>query len=336
MRLPKILSWLGRRGRAGDGSMSAGLDSFGPLGLPNMGRAPEFRGLTWLQGPDGSPAVPVTMAGLRGKPVLVHFWTYSCINCERAVPHVQAWHRKYAASGLRVIGIHAPEYAFEKDAANVLAAAKRMGLTYAIAQDNGFATWGAYGNRYWPAAYFIDADGNVRFQHFGEGAYAECETVIRSLLGLGDEDGAPARLAAESPNTGMTPETYLGFERSDYLGSPESVRLNVTQRFTAPSSYAAGLYYLVGTWELREGCAVPMEPGAALIYRVKAASAHLVAEADSPARIRVIIEGAADTEVSVHDGRSYPLFAFPGAPRERLLKLEFLDAGTRAHTISFE
>src|SRR5690606_21870265 len=133
---------------------------FSPLGLPSQGNAPEFAGLTWLQGG------PLTLAGLRGKVVLVNFWTYACVNSTHALPAVRSWHEKYSAQGLVVIGIHAPEFVFEHDAANVQDAIARYGIEYAVAQDNDFATWKSYGNRYWPAHYFIDAEGKLRFHHF--------------------------------------------------------------------------------------------------------------------------------------------------------------------------
>jgi thiol-disulfide isomerase/thioredoxin len=140
-------------------------------------KAPEFKGINrWIN------SEPLTMAQLRGKVVLVEFWTYSCINCVNVLPHVKQWHQQYKDQGLVVVGVHTPEYGFEKIEGNVRAAVKRFGIEYAVAQDNGFETWEAYNNRYWPALYLIDRDGRVVYQHFGEGDYAETEARIRQLL----------------------------------------------------------------------------------------------------------------------------------------------------------
>lgn len=145
--------------------------------LPDFGEAPEIRGISeWLN------SDPLTLAALRGKVVLLEFWTFACSNCQHVLPHVEAWHERYAEAGLVVLGVHTPELAFERDPANVRAAVERAGLTYPIAIDPQFATWDAYGNRYWPAFYFIDRQGHVRHAHFGEGDYARSEAVIEQLL----------------------------------------------------------------------------------------------------------------------------------------------------------
>lgn len=155
-----------------------------PTATAKAPAAPEFRGIDhWLNGP------PLRLEDLRGKVVLVEFWTYSCINCVRVLPRVKQWHARYKDQGLVVIGIHTPEYGFEKSPENVRAAAQRFGITYPVAQDNGYETWNAYGNRYWPALYLIDQQGRIVYRHFGEGQYEQTESKIRSLL----ENGAPGR-----------------------------------------------------------------------------------------------------------------------------------------------
>ena len=149
-----------------------------PPGLHDYGAAPEFAGIEqWLN------SEPLTLAGLRGKVVLVDFWTYACINCQRTLPHINRWAETYRAAGLVVVGVHTPEFPFERSTANVQAAIKRLGVKHAVAQDNRYATWKAYGNQYWPATYLIDVRGNTQYKHFGEGQYTRTEAVIRHLLG---------------------------------------------------------------------------------------------------------------------------------------------------------
>ena len=186
--------------------------------VSNAPRAPEFRGLKdWQNTPDGKP---LSIAGLRGKVVIVDFWTYSCINCLRTLPHLKAWDEAYRRAGLTIVGVHAPEFAFERVSSNVRSAVNRLGVRYPVALDNDFATWRAYSNDYWPAKYLIDKTGRVRYTHFGEGAYGETESWIRRLLG---EKAKTRRTSVtdETPSDITTPESYLGYARLDrYGGSP--------------------------------------------------------------------------------------------------------------------
>jgi len=185
-------------------------------GLPDYGLAPDFTGISqWLNSP------PLTIRGLRGKVVLIDFWTYSCINCLRTLPHVEAWDRMYRRDGLVIVGVHTPEFAFEHVPSNVRSAVERLGVRYPVALDNEYGTWTAFGNQYWPAKYLIDRNGHVRYAHFGEGKYNVTEESIRSLLG--EKLGAPAssRLRDLTPAGQLTPESYLGSERlARYAGSP--------------------------------------------------------------------------------------------------------------------
>jgi thiol-disulfide isomerase/thioredoxin len=177
-------------------------------------RAPEFRGIEeWLNTPNGKAA---SISGLRGKVVIVDFWTYSCINCLRTLPHLKAWDSTYRKAGLVIVGIHSPEFAFERVPGNVRSAVRRLGLRYPVGLDNDFATWNAYDNDYWPAKYLVDRSGRVRYTHFGEGAYGETESWIRRLLG----EKAPTRrtaVADRTPGDITTPEIYLGYARLDHL-----------------------------------------------------------------------------------------------------------------------
>jgi cytochrome c biogenesis protein CcdA/thiol-disulfide isomerase/thioredoxin len=191
-------------------------------GLPDYGPAPDFVGnQRWFNTPGGRP---LTMSELRGRVVLVDFWTYSCINCLRTLPYLEAWDRRYRGDGLTIVGVHSPEFPFEKDAGNVEDAIERHGIRYPVAQDNDFATWTAYGNQYWPAEYFVDSRGHVRFAHFGEGSYEEKEKVIRELLAEAGHRarGGRARVRAIGPSTGITtPETYLGAARAERFVNPQ-------------------------------------------------------------------------------------------------------------------
>ncbi|MGZ6314081.1 MAG: cytochrome c biogenesis protein DipZ, partial [Candidatus Limnocylindrales bacterium] len=191
-------------------------------GLPDLGPAAEFTGIdSWLN------SKPLTIAGLRGKVVLVDFWTYSCVNCIRTLPYVESWYQKYASQGLVIVGVHTPEFAFEHDAGNVAAAIARFGITYPVAQDNEYATWNAYANEYWPADYLIDATGHIRNAHFGEGDYVQTEDEIRALLAAAGGSTTALPAAATSAPTppitqSQTLETYLGTSRARQFASPES------------------------------------------------------------------------------------------------------------------
>jgi cytochrome c biogenesis protein CcdA/thiol-disulfide isomerase/thioredoxin len=213
------------------------------LDLADFGTAPGFRGIS-----DWFNSKPLSLEQLRGKVVLVDFWTYSCINCLRTLPHLKAWWRDYEHAGLEIVGVHTPEFAFEHDPSNVRAAVKQLGVTWPVALDPDYATWNAYRNEYWPAEYLIDKEGHVRNEHFGEGDYDRTERLIRRLLG--EPGAARAELADMTPTEAMTPETYLGYEhRLDrYVGSrplPDTVA-----RYTAPARITQNGWALSGRWRL--------------------------------------------------------------------------------------
>jgi cytochrome c biogenesis protein CcdA/thiol-disulfide isomerase/thioredoxin len=232
--------------------------------LPKLGLAPDFTDITaWLNTPGDRP---LSLAGLRGKVVLVDFWTYSCINCQRSLPHVEAWYRDYRADGLVVVGVHTPEFPFEHVVGNVQAADGQLGVHYPVAIDGNYATWNAYGNEYWPAEYLIDQTGEVRHVQFGEGDYGATERAIRTLLGI---DGAalprPTEVANRTPTGAITPETYLGYERisgSNYTGTRIAVgRPNVYQLAGhVPANYVSfGGTFTVGPWAATAGTKATME-----------------------------------------------------------------------------
>jgi cytochrome c biogenesis protein CcdA/thiol-disulfide isomerase/thioredoxin len=242
-------------------------------GLPVLGRAPDFTGnQRWFNTPGGRA---LHLAKLRGRVVLVDFWTYTCINCIRTLPYVRAWDERYRRDGLTVVGVHTPEFTFERDAGNVERAIAQNKLRYPVAQDNDYATWDAYGNQYWPAKYLIDARGRVRYAHFGEGDYDKTESAIRALLAEAGHSrlGAAARAHVETASPGLaTPETYVGYKRAQNFDPP--VRPGRTS-YEAPSELAPVHFALDGTWDVKGESATAVS-GASIHARVTARRVFLV------------------------------------------------------------
>ena len=217
--------------------------------LVNCGPAPNFTGITaWLNTPGGKP---LSLGALHGKVVLVDFWTYSCINCQRTLPHVEAWYSRYAKDGFVVVGVHTPEFAFEHVVSNVRAQAASLGVHYPVAIDDNYATWNAYSNEYWPADYLIDANGVVRHVHFGEGDYAGTEQLIRTLLRAARPGASlppPTNVPDRTPTGVLSPETYVGYERLQYLDPGNQLVRNAPARYHFPASLPLGGLGLSGTW----------------------------------------------------------------------------------------
>jgi cytochrome c biogenesis protein CcdA/thiol-disulfide isomerase/thioredoxin len=296
--------------------------------LADFGPAPDLAGIVgWVNSP------PLSLAALRGRVVVVDFWTYSCINCLRTLPYLKAWDEAYRDDGLTILGVHAPEFAFEREADNVRSAVERLGIRYPVALDNGFDTWNAYANRYWPAKYFIDRRGHVRFAHFGEGAYAESERVIRRLLAEGG--GAPAEPAGVEREPlvhrgEITPESYLGWERMDrYAGSPLRPDEAAAYRFRAAPLPVHHLAY-DGRWRVESERAVA-GVGARLRLRFRARDVHLVLSGRGVVEVRV--DGRPLRSVQVAGDRLYTLARF-GEVREGLLELRFAP-GVAAYAFTF-
>jgi cytochrome c biogenesis protein CcdA/thiol-disulfide isomerase/thioredoxin len=273
--------------------------------LPVLGVAPEFVGTEqWFNTPGDKP---LTLRGLRGRVVLVDFWTYSCINCIRTLPYLKAWDAKYRKDGLTIVGVHTPEFPFEREASNVETAIEENGIRYPVVQDNEQATWNAYGNQYWPAEYFIDAQGRVRYVHFGEGEYGEKEKVIRELLAeAGDPvKGKETRVHAIAPSlTVSTPETYLGAARAERFTN--SMLSPGSHDFTAPKALPPNEFAYRGKWRITLESATA-GAGASLDLNFGARRVYLVL--GSPGRdrkVRVLLDGqpisAADAGTDVHDG----------------------------------
>jgi cytochrome c biogenesis protein CcdA/thiol-disulfide isomerase/thioredoxin len=296
--------------------------------LADFGPAPELEGIVgWIN------SEPRTLASLRGRVVVLDFWTYSCINCLRTLPYLKAWDAAYRDDGLTILGVHSPEFAFERKAGNVRSAVRDLGIRYPVALDNEFETWNAFANRYWPAKYFIDRRGHLRFAHFGEGAYDESERVIRLLLAEGG--AAPADTArireGETPSAGhVTPESYLGFERLDrYAGSPLRPGAAAAYRFPrAPLP----LHHLAfdGRWRI-EGERAVAGLGARLRLRFRARDIHLVLSGRGDVVVQV--DGRRVRTVRVAGDRLYTLVR-GSRVREGLLELR-LAPGVAAYAFTF-
>jgi cytochrome c biogenesis protein CcdA/thiol-disulfide isomerase/thioredoxin len=320
--------------------------------LPVEGGMPSLAGATgWLNSP------PLTTASLRGKVVLVDLWTYTCIKFLRALPYVRAWQAKYADHGLVVIGVHAPEFAFEKDVGNVERAVRELGIRYPVAIDNDYAIWRAFRNQYWPAHYFIDAQGRIRHHHFGEGDYARSEAVIRELLVEAGQTGLPAgevepaargAMAPGSDDRRQSPETYLGYERMAGFAGGRRVFDDVWT-YQAPRRLPPGQWALDGRWTLRPQFAASANAGARIVYRFRGRDLHLVlgpAIDGKPVRFRIRLDGHApgvdhgidvdaDGHGVVREHRLYQLVRQKGGSGEREFEIEFLDPGVQAYAFTF-
>ncbi len=254
--------------------------------LPQPYPAPEFIGVeAWLN------SNPLTMQSLRGKVVLIDFWTYSCINCVRTLPHLTKWDSAYRDKGLVIIGIHSPEFEFEKNKTNVEVALVAHKIEYPVALDNKLDTWTAFQNRYWPAHYLIDQSGKVVYTHFGEGNYAETENNIRHLLGLDAKEDNELEDVTSSRN--QSPETYLGYERATNFTSPEAVKPNEVQSFTAPKFIPVDHWALTGQWKVEGQRIVSEEAGASLRYNFTAGKVFLVlgTHDGKPIKAKIILNG---------------------------------------------
>ncbi len=287
--------------------------------------APDLVGITnWLN------TEPLTLEELKGKVVLIDFWTYTCINCIRTFPHVQGWYEEYADDGLVIIGVHSPEFEFEKDPANVQQAITQYGLTYPVAQDNDFATWQAYNNRYWPAEYLIDAQGNIRYTHFGEGEYDQTETAIRELLA---EAGVQvtedmATLPDETPQSATTPETYLGLGRIDRFASNETLQYGI-QDYTFPAELPLHGVAFQGSWDV-EAQYAEANVGSQLRIHFKAADVFLVIKpAGSGDTITVD-----DQVITLDSDRLYELYNNETVT-EDTLTITFNDPNTQVFAFTF-
>jgi cytochrome c biogenesis protein CcdA/thiol-disulfide isomerase/thioredoxin len=336
---------------AGGGAMMAAQGA--GQALPAEGPVPSLAGaVAWLNSP------PLTAQGLRGKVVLIDFWTYSCINCLRELPYVKAWAQKYAPAGLVIIGVHTPEFAFERVVGNVEKAVKDLGVTYPVAVDSDYKIWSAFNNQYWPALYFVDASGTIRHHHFGEGNYDESERIIKQLLReAGAKDVTPglAEVSAQGVQAAasnlyqISPETYVGYARAEHFSSPEPVRKDAAARYTVPTALTADQWALAGTWTVTSEGVVLQQPHGRIVYRFNGRDLHLVLGPTMdghPVHFKVRLDGAepgdnkgadigTDGAGVVTEQRLYQLIrlAHPGA--EHTVEIEFQDAGVEAFAFTF-
>ncbi|MBS3127688.1 redoxin domain-containing protein [Candidatus Woesearchaeota archaeon] len=279
--------------------------------------APELTGITGYLNTESG----LKLQDLRGKVVLIDFWTYTCINCIRTLPHVTEWYNKYHDDGLVVIGVHTPEFAFEKKYENVLAAVQEHAILYPVVQDNDYKTWRAFNNRYWPAKYLIDKDGFIRYTHFGEGKYQETEKIIQELLSeITEIDQSVSTLPDETPQTRNTPELYAGYDfaltRAQNIGNPEGLQPEQSIDYTLPTYREKNIIYLEGTWKSNKDDLESQDEGKILLD-FTASTANIVAEAPTPLRIEVLINHApvsssqAGTDILFENGKSFILVQEP-------------------------
>jgi cytochrome c biogenesis protein CcdA/thiol-disulfide isomerase/thioredoxin len=321
--------------------------------LSNEGPLPSMDGaVAWLNSP------PLTRESLKGKVVLVDFWTYSCINCLRAIPYVEAWSEKYKDDGLVVIGVHTPEFAFEKDQANVSKAVQDLKITYPVAIDSNYAIWKAFKNEYWPAHYFIDAQGVISYHHFGEGEYDKSEQVIQQLLkeknanlkasGLVQVSASGAQAAADMDDI-KSPETYIGYERQENYLSPEKIKQDMPGVYTAPGRLDVNNWGLAGKWEVGSERAMLLAAPGKIVFRFHSRDLHLVlgpGKDGRPIRFRVLLDGGAPLDDhgvdvdsqgngTVKDYRLYQLIRQKGKVEDRTFQIEFLDPDVQAFAFTF-
>jgi thiol-disulfide isomerase/thioredoxin len=293
---------------------------------------------------------PLGPAELRGHVVLVNFWTLTCINWLRQEPHVRAWSQAYRGDGLVVIGVHTPEFLFEHETERVQHATKERAIDYPVAVDSDYAVWSAFANHYWPALYFVDADGLIRDHHFGEGRYEQSERVIQSLLGIERElvsvQGVGVEAEADWDNL-RTPETYLGYARGENFASAGGAALDQSRGYELPERLRLNEWGLAGEWTIGGEQVVVNQAGGSIGYRFHARDAHLVLLAGSPGPIefRVRLDGAppgpshgldvdADGNGLLHDGRLYQLVRQEGAVHDRVLEIKFLKPGAEAYVFT--
>lgn len=306
--------------------------------------APDFTGATkWL-----NTGKPLSLSDLKGKVVLVDFWTYTCINCIRTLPHVTSWYDKYKDKGFVVIGVHTPEFQFEHDMGNVQNAIKMYNIHYPVPQDNNYAIWNNYNNQYWPAEYLIDANGNIRRTHFGEGEYDQTEMAIQALL---KEKGAKItssldKMPDQTPTMQLSPETYLGSNRMEYYFPDQNTGV-VNKNFILSDNLSQNTFSLGGNWNITSDNAIT-GVGAELNYNFSADKVYLVLRPGSAknAKVRVFLDGkvvdssnmGADVQngvVTIDTDRLYNLIDLKGNGGSHILKIEFEDSGIEAFAFTF-
>jgi cytochrome c biogenesis protein CcdA/thiol-disulfide isomerase/thioredoxin len=321
--------------------------------LDDEGPMPELSGaVAWIN------SAPLTRESLRGKVVVIDFWTYSCINCLRALPYVEAWSAKYKDAGLVVIGVHTPEFAFEKERSNVEQAVRDLKITYPVAIDSNYKIWQAFHNEYWPAHYFIDGQGRIRYHHFGEGEYDESERVIQELLkdngakslaaGTVSVSATGAEAPPDTPDT-RSPETYVGYKRAQHFASAQLFAQDARMTYTPLPRLTLNQWALGGSWKVGPESAVLESAPGKIVFRFHARDLHLVlgpTKNGKPIRFKVTLDGTppgddhgGDTDPSgagtVQGHRLYQLIRQKGAVEDRTFEIEFEDPGVQAFAFTF-
>ena len=322
-------------------------------GTRDEGRMPDLDGaVAWLN------SAPLNHKSLRGKVVLVDFWTYTCINSLRPLPYIKSWAEKYKDAGLVVIGVHTPEFSFEKERGNVENALRDLRVTYPVAIDSNYAVWQAFNNEYWPAQYLVDGKGRIRYHHFGEGEYGELERVIQGLLkenGATDLDTNVVSVSGEGVEAApdflneRSPETYLGYRQAVHFASPERLAQGSQRVYSSPARLALNQWALSGSWKVGEESAVPQAAGGKIVFRFHARDLHLVlgpTRDGKPVRFRVTLDGAApadncgsdaapDGTGEVREPLLYQLIRQKDLIQDRTFEIEFFDPGVHALDFTF-
>ncbi|HWX97525.1 MAG TPA: redoxin family protein [Solirubrobacteraceae bacterium] len=317
--------------------------------MPDMslhGGFPSLAGATtWLN------SQPLTPTALRGNAVLVQFWTFTCINWLRTEPYVRAWSQAYRDDGLVVIGAHTPEFSFEHEIDRVRQATNERGIDYPVALDNDYAIWSAFDNHYWPALYFVDKEGIIRDRHFGEGRYEQSERVIQRLLGVERElvpvEGVGVEAEADWRHL-RTPETYLGYDRTEHFASPGGGAFDEPRAYELPKRLRLNHWALAGEWTIGRESVVLAQAGGSIAYRFRARDAHLVLSSGAlePIPFRVLLDGEApgpshgvDVDEAgngeLKDGRLYQLVRAHEGVRERTVEITFLERAAEAYVFTF-
>jgi thiol-disulfide isomerase/thioredoxin len=320
--------------------------------LADEGPLPDFGGAVgWLN------SAPLSRESLRGKVVLVNFWTYSCINSLRELPYMKSWAAKYKHAGLVVIGVHAPEFGFERERANVENAVLDLKVTYPVAIDSDHRIWQAFNNEYWPADYFIDGKGRIRYHHFGEGDYAESEHVIQKLLqanGATGLDESAVRISTggvEAPPSGdvLSPETYVGYRQAQRFASPERVAQDSRKTYSLPTTPSLNEWGLGGSWNVGAESGVLQSAPGKIVFRFHSRDLHMVlgpTKNGKPIRFKVKLDGippgdncgvdsTPDGNLEIREPRLYQLIRQKGRVEDRTFEIEFLDPGVQAFSFTF-
>ena len=314
---------------------------------------PELSGaIAWLN------SAPLARDSLRGKVVVIDFWTYSCINCLRALPYVEGWAEKYRDAGLVVIGVHTPEFAFEKEPANVEKAVRDLKIGYPVAIDSNDVIWQAFHNEYWPAHYFIDVKGRIRHHHFGEGDYEGSEQMIQQLLkengatsvsGVAMNVSATGAEAAPNNQDVRSHETYIGYERAEHFASAQAIAQDATKAYVPLPRLSLNQWALSGTWKMEPENAVLKGSSGKIVFRFHARDLHLVlgpTKDGTPVRFKVTVDGTppgddhgsdvgANGNGTVQGHRLYQLIRQKGTVEDRTFEIEFLDPGVQAFAFTF-